>query len=269
MLITFWGVRGSVPSPGPNTIYYGGNTTCLTVETEKSFLIIDAGTGIINVGPYVKKKKIKTMHVLFTHYHWDHLQGLPFFSPIFNSDIHIDMYGKKNLGKILALQMTQPFFPADYRTLPSQIMHKKFTEKFEIDDITVSTIDNNHPNGCTGLRLSRNGKSFVFMTDNELFSPTDSVTTRDQFLEFIMDCDYLVHDAQYNDEEIKKRAGWGHSTFNQAIQLGMEGNARNIILTHHDPMRKDRELKQIVNDLREAFNTTRISAAREFLSFEL
>ena len=204
MLITFWGVRGSVPSPGPNTIYYGGNTTCLTLETEKTFIIIDAGTGIINVGPYVVKKKIKSMHMLFTHYHWDHLQGLPFFNPIFDSDIHIDMYGKKNLGETLALQMKQPFFPADYRTLPSQISHKKFSRSFSIDDITIETIENNHPNGCTGLKFIRKNKSFVFMTDNELFSPTDNITSIDEFISFIKDTDFLIIPNIYESRDSKE-----------------------------------------------------------------
>ncbi len=268
MLITFWGVRGSVPSPGPNTLYFGGNTTCLTLETDKTFIIIDAGTGIINVGPYVKQKKISNMHMMFTHYHWDHLQGLPFFNPLFNSNIQIDMYGKKNLSEVLSLQMQKPFFPADYRNLPSKIVHKKFRKKFIIDDIEIETIENNHPNGCTGLKFRRKNKSFVFMTDNEIFSPTDRFTERDAFVDFVKNADYLVHDAQYLKTDMDKKAGWGHSTFEQAIELGIDGNVKNIVLTHHDPMRKDTELKSILKNLKKYYNNVNINAAKEFLSFE-
>ena len=269
MIVTFWGVRGSVPSPGPNTIYYGGNTTCLTVETHSTFIIIDAGTGIINVGPYVKKKKIKNLYILFTHYHWDHLQGLPFFNPIFDPDIEIEMFGKQNLRDIMSLQMKQPFFPADYKTLPSKIKHSKIDSAFNIDDISVETVENNHPNGCLGMKFIRDNKSFVFMTDNEIFSPTDMITSREEFVRFAEGSDYLIHDAQYTEEDMQEKEGWGHSTFSQAIELGRDAGVENIVLTHHDPMRKDKDIKKILEEQRIKYTDQSINAGREFMSFEL
>lgn len=269
MIINFWGVRGSVPSPGKETNYYGGNTTCITVENEKTFIIIDGGTGIRNVSYYLEKKNIKKINVIFTHYHWDHLQGLPFFSPIFNPKIEIDIYGKRNVSNVLSMQMKRPFFPADYKNLPSQINHRKIKRKFHIDDILIETIENNHPSGCVGLKFTDNGSSMVFMTDNELNPQSNLITTTDQFVSFIKDSKLFIHDSQYTDKEILLKRGWGHSTFNEVIAVAKKAKLKSIIFTHHDPMRRDNEMKGILLECRKKNPSLKLDAAREGLELKI
>ena len=269
MIIKFWGVRGSVPAPGKQTSYYGGNTTCVTIETEKTFIIIDAGTGIRNVSQYVFEKKLKSLHIIFTHYHWDHLQGLPFFSPIFNPKIHIDIYGKKNVSTFLSHQMKQPFFPADYKNLPSDIKHYKIKKHFFIDDIEINTIEHNHPSSCIGLKFKRNKKFFVFMTDNELNPPYEYATTLKEFSEFITGSQVFIHDAQYLNKELKEKRGWGHSTFSDVIKLAKMSHINNLIFTHHDPMRNDNELHEIIKKFKAKNPKLKLKAARENLTIKI
>lgn len=269
MIVRFWGVRGSVPSPGKETSYFGGNTTCITVETEKTFIIVDGGTGIRHVGSYINEKKIKDIHIIFTHYHWDHLQGLPFFTPLFNPKIHIDIYGKKNVSQIMRHQMKQPFFPADYNKLPSEIIHKKLPQKLDIGDICINTIEQNHPSGCVGLKFTSNSKSFVFMTDNEIFPPYAPITTREDFIDFIRGAKFFVHDSQYTDDDMKKKRGWGHSTFNEVITLARDAGIKNTIFTHHEPLRKDEHLREMVRELKNKNKDLNLRAAREGMALKL
>ncbi|MDD3803193.1 MAG: MBL fold metallo-hydrolase [bacterium] len=266
--LIFWGVRGSVPSPGKETSYFGGNTTCITIETKETFIIVDGGTGIRNVGNYVEEKGFRNIRIIFTHYHWDHLQGLPFFAPIFNPKYQIDIFGKRNVSKVLSIQMKRPFFPADYKNLPSKINHLKIKKNFTIDDIEVNTIENNHPSGCVGLKFSYRNKSVVFMTDNEL-SASDPVTKRAGFVEFVKDSDVFIHDSQYTEEEIEKKRGWGHSTFKEVVALADDAGTGQAIFTHHDPMRSDAILKGIVAGETKRQNKVKVSAARENLEIKI
>ncbi len=266
--LIFWGVRGSVPSPGKETSYFGGNTTCITIENEKTLIIVDAGTGIRNVGKYVEEKGFKKIRILFTHYHWDHLQGLPFFGPIFNPKYQIDIYGKRNVSNVLSLQMKQPFFPADYKNLPSKINHRKIMPQFCIDDILVETIENNHPSGCVGMRFTCNDKKIVFMTDNEL-SATAPATDRKSFIKFVKGSVIFIHDSQYTDVELKTKRGWGHSTFDEVIALAEDAGINHAIFTHHDPMRSDLILKEIIAEKSAKHTKLRLSAARENLEIKI
>ena len=262
--LIFWGVRGSVPSPGKQTSYFGGNTTCITIENEETFIIIDGGTGIRNVGEYVTEKGFQRIRIIFTHYHWDHLQGLPFFVPIFNPKYRIDIFGKKNVSNVLSQQMKQPFFPADYKNLPSKINHEKIEPSFSIDDILIETIENNHPSGCVGLKFTNKEKRIVFMTDNEL-SSSNPVTKRKDFADFIEGSDIFIHDSQYTDDEIGNKRGWGHSTFDEVISLAEEASLKRAIFTHHDPMRNDSVLKNIISEKSKKHRKIKLSAARENL----
>lgn len=269
MVIKFWGVRGSVPSPGKETSFFGGNTTCVTVESETTFIIIDGGTGIRNVSSMVEKNNLRNIHIILTHYHWDHLQGLPFFLPLFNPKIHIDIYGKKNVSIVLSTQMKQPFFPADYKNLPSQINHRKIETSFSIGDMDIETIENNHPSGCVGLKIRNGKKVFTFITDNEINPQSGGVTTKSQFSDFIKGSSLFAHDAQYTDIEIAKKRGWGHSTYNEVISLAKSSGCRNLIFTHHDPMRFDSELKEITSSYSRSFPEMKIRSAREGMTVKL
>lgn len=259
----FWGVRGSVPSPGKETNYFGGNTTCISIESNKTFLIVDAGTGIRNINFYLMEKRFKKIYIILTHYHWDHLQGLPFFSPIFNPDIKIEIYGKKNVSEVLSFQMKQPYFPADYKNLPSKIEHKNIPQNFSIEDIFIETIENNHPSGCVGLKFTIKNKKIVFITDNEIMDDKEGITTKKEFAEFIKGSEIFIHDAQYTSKEIGKKRGWGHSTFDDVLGLARMSDSRNIIFTHHDPMRRDKDLKKILDNLRKKNPHLNLKMAKE------
>lgn len=261
--LRFWGVRGSVPSPGKETNFFGGNTTCVSIENNKTFLIIDAGTGIRNINFYLNERKVDKIYIIFTHYHWDHLQGLPFFAPIFNPQIKIEIFGKKNVSEVLSLQMKQPYFPADYKNLPSKIEHKNLQKKFNIEDIFIETIENNHPSGCVGLKFTYKNKKISFITDNELLDHGENITTKKDFSDFIKDTDIFVHDAQYTKKEIESKRGWGHSTFDDVIEIAKMGGNKKVVFTHHDPMRRDKELKEILNGLKEKNKKLKLTAAKE------
>ncbi|PIP13147.1 MAG: MBL fold metallo-hydrolase [bacterium (Candidatus Stahlbacteria) CG23_combo_of_CG06-09_8_20_14_all_34_7] len=266
--LIFWGVRGSVPSPGKLTSYFGGNTTCITIENKSTFIIIDGGTGIRNVGDYVSERNFRRIRILFTHYHWDHLQGLPFFAPIFNPKYQIDIFGKRNVSNVLSQQMKRPFFPADYKNLPSKINHQKMNLSFSIDDILVETIENNHPSGCVGLRFTYKEKRIVFMTDNEL-SAVNPTTKRNRFIDFIKNSDIFIHDSQYTEKEIDTKRGWGHSTFDEVISLAKDASLDYAIFTHHDPMRNDSVLKNIVSEKSKKHKKMTLLAARENLELKI
>jgi len=266
--LIFWGVRGSIPSPGKETSYFGGNTTCITIETKSTFIIVDGGTGIRNVGNYVEERGFKKIRIIFTHYHWDHLQGLPFFVPIFNPKYQIDIYGKRNVSKVLSLQMKQPFFPADYKNLPSKINHLKMKQSFEIDDVLIETIENNHPSGCVGLKFTHKEKSAVFMTDNEI-SASLPTTERKTFAKFISGSRVFIHDSQYTEKEMESKKGWGHSTFREVIELARDAGLDRAVFTHHDPMRSDAILSGIVAEESKKYPDIKLAAARENLEVKV
>jgi ribonuclease BN (tRNA processing enzyme) len=159
--------------------------------------------------------------------------------------------------------MKQPYFPADYKNLPSKIEHKNLQKKFNIEDIFIETIENNHPSGCVGLKFTYKNKKISFITDNELLDHGENITTKKDFSDFIKDTDIFVHDAQYTKKEIESKRGWGHSTFDDVIEIAKMGGNKKVVFTHHDPMRRDKELKEILNGLKEKNKKLKLTAAKE------
>lgn len=266
MLIKFYGTRGSIPVSGASTLQYGGNTTCVYIETNSGeSIIVDAGTGIRELGIYLMEHRKNNLHLVFTHYHWDHIQGFPFFAPAYSQNTSINVYGPENevvAKKALSYQMHIPFFPTIKLTdLPANLIFKKIKNRFKIGTITVQIIHNNHPNYTLGLKFIENKKSAVFLTDNELFSPFPN-TTYKKFTKFVKDADILIHDAQYIDENYKSKLGWGHSTYSQVMQLAMDGGVKRVIFTHHDPSSSDEFINNILRDLRMKFAEYDIDAAK-------
>lgn len=266
MYIKFYGTRGSIPVSGASTIQYGGNTTCVYVETDSGeSIIVDAGSGIRELGIYLMQNKKNNLHLLFTHYHWDHIQGFPFFAPAYSPNTSINIYGPENevvAKKALAYQMHIPFFPTIKLTdLPANFIFRKIKSKFKIGTITVQTIQNNHPNYTLGLKFIENKKSAVFLTDNELYAPSPR-TTYKKFTKFVKDVDILIHDAQYIDENYKSKLGWGHSTYSQVMQLAVDGGVKKVIFTHHDPSSSDEFINNILRDIRMKFPEYDIDAAK-------
>jgi phosphoribosyl 1,2-cyclic phosphodiesterase len=266
MLIRFYGTRGSIPVSSASTIKYGGNTTCVYIETKDGKpIIIDAGSGIRDLGIYLLQNNKNDIYLIFTHYHWDHIQGFPFFAPAYSKNSLITIYGPENevgAKKALSYQMHIPFFPTIKLTdLPAGLIFKRVKNKFRIGSVIIQVIQNNHPNYTYGLKLTEDNKSVVFLTDNELNSPAPR-TQYKKFVKFVHGAELLIHDAQYVDDIYKTKVGWGHSTFNQVMKLAQDGKVKRVIFTHHDPSSSDEFIAGILNDLRGKFPEYDIDAAQ-------
>lgn len=246
MKIKFWGCRGSIPVPDGRMIKYGGNTCCVEIDFGSRILIIDAGTGIRKLGEDLLKRKILDIDIFITHSHWDHIQGFPFFTPIYSKESNISILGATNSYKqikdILAKQMSYEYFPVRFTDLKSKI---NFIEAEEGSDYMngymLRTIQTNHPIYTLGIRIEKKERSFVFITDNELCS-SKTDTSWEEFVDFCKNATYLIHDAQFTQAEYNNRKGWGHSAFEQVINLAKDANVQNLGFFHHDPDRKDDEL---------------------------
>ncbi len=279
MEIRFWGTRGSIPAPGPHTLEYGGNTTCLEVVLASGRrVIIDAGTGIRLLGEHLSGQGGPVrLHLLLTHNHWDHLMGLPFFRPIYREDTEILVDGWplafQAMTRVFDDHMGDGFFPVAFDQLKSRItfINRVARGPLVLDGVQIEAIPLNHPQGCLGFKFQENGQTLVFITDNEL-GQTGGRPLED-FARFARGTDLLIHDAQYLPEEIAEHRGWGHSTYDEVVRLALAAGVRRVLLTHHDPGRSDLEVRQIVARARdllvEASNSPRLDAAREGATYVL
>ncbi len=282
LLVKFWGARGSIPTPGPQTRRYGGNTSCVEIRTESTTIICDAGSGIRNLGQDLLRrgKSAHTLHLLLSHTHWDHIQGFPFFVPAYLPSTHFHIYDlAESPGRFHALlsgQMTTEYCPVRFADLQATITPEVITaNQTQIGDILVRAYaDQHHPGGSIGYSFEAHGVKVVFSTDNELDlmrdppnppptpaqkqprqnpaapSPQASDATihrfRPGFVDFIRNADLLIADAQYTEAEYASRIGWGHSSFRSAIDLGAQSGARQLALTHHDPARSDTQMEEVI-----------------------
>lgn len=256
MTITFWGVRGSIPSPGATTVRYGGNTSCVSVDLGTEYqLVFDAGTGIRAYGQAVLQD-MRPIFVVLSHAHWDHIQGFPFFQPLYQPDRTIyafpDLLGRSVLCSSLA-QMDGAHFPVKANALPSRIqcVTTGGLEVLRAHGFAVTQIATNHPGGGTGYRLEHGGKSLVYLTDNELAPPGPLTTTFDEFVTFCRHADVLIHDAQYLATDMPAKHGWGHSLVPQAGALAVAAEVAHLVLFHHDPDRSDEEIDCIQTTMRD------------------
>ncbi len=253
MRVKFWGTRGSIATPGPSTVRYGGNTTCVEVLLENDTrIVIDAGTGIRRLGESLMySPEDQPIHLFLTHSHWDHVQGFPFFRPAYDRSRSIRIYGfhqaYDKLREILTNQMESKYFPVDFSDLNARIEFIEITdETYEIAGTRISAIANNHPGTAHGFRITENNRSLVFLTDNEL-RPADPPTTAwPRFVEFCAEANLLIHDAMYSDEELEARRGYGHSSYRQALDLAIESKVHTCVLFHHDPDHDDETVDRIV-----------------------
>ena len=256
MLIRCWGSRGSIPVSGESYLKYGGDTTCVEIRTTSGqSIIIDAGTGIRRLGNQLLSEGRHSFNIIFTHAHWDHLLGFPFFQPIYEQGTRINFYGcpfaQASIQELVSKSMTPPYFPVDFKNIKAEIRYYgACAGSFTIGSVAVTPILLSHPNQGIGYKFVEDGKSFVFLTDNEFtYKHPGGLDYRD-YLEFCASADLLVHDAEYTAEEYGIKRGWGHSVYTDALKLAIESRVKRFGLFHHNQDRSDREIDQMVEDCR-------------------
>jgi phosphoribosyl 1,2-cyclic phosphodiesterase len=271
MQVVFWGTRGSVPTPGPSTVRYGGNTACVEVRTGSGTLfILDCGTGIRELGlSLVRNGGPVSGHILLGHTHWDHISGFPFFTPAFESGNSFKIYGARDLDRslqsVLAGQMHQTYFPVPLGNLRADLRFEELDEgEFRVDDMLVRTHYLNHTSVCMGYRLEAHGGSVAYITDHEPYglsvahadSPAREIGRGlrggamhggdRRLIEFVRGVDLLIQDTQYTPEEYPRRRGWGHGSADYVTDLAIEAGARRLALFHHEPTHSDEQVDQMV-----------------------
>ena len=260
MKIKFFGTRGSIPVCEQGYQEFGGNTTCVAVfgELDSDVLIFDAGTGIRNLGKELMRQEFlpgRKIVIAFSHFHWDHIQGLPFFGPAYDpsKEIHVIALGKDldipDFKGIFAQQMESIYFPVSLDNMGANFSFiLKNVNKEVFPDGSLKTNLHNHPGGAHGYRLEAGGKTVVYCTDVEHGTHLDS-----KVIEFAKDADVLIHDAQYTPEELPNFRGWGHSSWEQAIEVAEKANVKKLFLTHHDPEHDDTFLNEVEHECQKRF----------------
>jgi len=246
MKVTFWGTRGSTPRPGKETLKYGGNTSCVSLEmTRDRLFIFDAGTGIIDLGlSLAAAKKRRKFNLFISHPHWDHIQGLPYFQPLYQQGyevvVHGTRQGKLSLREVVSGQMETVYFPIAVKEFASHVYYRELTEgDFEIEDVQVRTISLHHPGMTLGyLVKGPGGKTVAYITDNELALSGDEHGRR-RLMAFVADADILIHDSHYLDDEYPQYVGWGHSALSTVLKLAADAKVKRLYLYHHDPYHND------------------------------
>jgi phosphoribosyl 1,2-cyclic phosphodiesterase len=277
MRVKFWGVRGSIATPGATTVRYGGNTSCVEVRVGDDIIILDAGTGLRPLGLSLLKEfpdQPLNLMMLLTHTHWDHIQGLPFFPPIYNPRCRLKIFGcqgaRKGLASMLTGQMESTYFPVSFDKLPSTIQIEELSDfNFEIGSVLVRALRANHPGMCVGYRLFSPDGIFVFFPDTE---PRTGGVDR-EMVDFIRDADVLVLDSQYDFAGYKTHVGWGHGCVDDSVALAIQANVKQLLLFHHDPDSDDKKIDGFVKHARKlvakAKSKLKVDAASEGMVIEL
>lgn len=278
MHVQFWGVRGTLPVPGPQAFKYGGNTNCVTLcIADQHWFIFDAGTGIKKFSDYLKtNKKLPIKANLFiTHPHWDHINCLPYFEPFYipgNAfDIFSGCHDETTIEKLIFSQMDNVYFPITAENIEAKLSFRKLEEEaFNIQDIHIESMRLSHPGICLGYKVQYKNKIFCYITDNELFlknTPEYDPVYVEKLIKFIDNADILIVDATYSDEEYKKKVTWGHSCVSQVVDLADRAKVKKMCLFHHDPSQSDDDidvkLKMAQSLLRERNSITQCIAPAE------
>ena len=288
LTLTFWGTRGSIPTPGPSTVRYGGNTPCVELRTSDGWLIIlDAGTGIRELGRALLERgngEPISGDIFLTHAHWDHIQGIPFFAPLFRKGNRFTIWGSRSLqtsiGRVVRDQMSPVVFPVSFEELQARIEFQELSEEpHSVHGYEVSAVAVRHPGGALGYRFSTGnagGRALVYVSDNELSTEARYDVApgwREKLVEFVRGASVLVHDTMYTSSEYGSFVGWGHSTYDQAVELALDADVERLVLFHHRPERSDDEVDRWVERCRALVakrgGTLDVVAAAEGMSLEV
>lgn len=269
--VKFWGVRGSTPTPQAENLRYGGNTSCVEVRINDHMYIFDCGTGFRNLGKNLVKEfgqKPIIAHIFLSHFHWDHIQGIPFFGPLYSSPDNYFFFHSssrtRGLQRAIEEQMSDPYFPVDMSEMAA---HRNFydieEDRIAFDECIVQSMWLNHPQGCLGFRIETKDQVVVYATDNEPGHPVFDKNVR----QLAEGADVLIYDAQYLPEEYEaQKRGWGHSHWREAVNIVMESGAKELVLFHHDPDHDDKMVDSVVQKAREHY--PKVRAASEGLVIE-
>jgi len=269
-------VRGSIATPGPTTLRYGGNTSCVEVRHGDDIIILDAGTGLRKLGEALLKefkRRSLNLTLLLTHTHWDHIQGLPFFGPIYDHRCRLRILGcegaRKGLVAALTGQMESTYFPVPFDKLPSNIHIQELKDfNFSVGDVLVRAHRANHPGVCVGYRLFSPDGIVAFFPDTEPRAGEDRA-----MIDFVRDADILILDSQYDRAESKSHVGWGHGCVDDSVALALKAGVKKLILFHHDPDHDDRRMDALVKHARQLVarkkSKLKVDAAREGMVIRL
>jgi phosphoribosyl 1,2-cyclic phosphodiesterase len=265
MQLRFWGVRGSTPTPQLENMRYGGNTSCVEVRIQDRLFVFDCGTGFRALGQHWTGKYANQplfAHIFVSHYHWDHIQGIPFFRPLYDSPNNVFVFHSsrrtRSLKQVMEEQMAAPYFPVNMNDMQAnRAFHDIEEGRVALDDVTIQTAWLNHPQGCMGFRLESKEGVLVYATDNEPGDPVFDKSVR----KLAEGADVLIYDAQYLPEEYEaEKRGWGHSHWREAVNVVMESGAKQLILFHHDPEHTDPCIDNIVKEARNYYPQVRAAA---------
>lgn len=271
LTVRFWGVRGSIACPSPAYVGFGGNTSCVEVRVGGRILILDAGTGVRPLGKLLQREGVREADILFSHTHWDHVNGFPFFAPAFEPDHAFRVFAghlaeEGGIREAIAGHMHEPMFPVPLDVMKARLSFTDFRagETLELGPgVRARTAPLNHPNGATAYRIEHAGRSVCYVTD------TEHVPGRpdERVLGLIAGADLVVYDSTYTDEELPARVGWGHSTWQEGLRLVRRAGARRLVVFHHDPDHDDEAMAAIELELADMSDDAIV--AREGLRLEL
>ena len=277
--LKFWGVRGSIPTPGPTTVKYGGNTSCVEVRADGQIIVLDAGTGLRLLGLELVAEfdtQPLELTLLLTHTHWDHIQGLPFFLPVYQPQNHLRILGyegaRHGLDVVLAGQMESPFFPIGLREVPANVRIEELKAlNFNVGPVRVQACFASHPGKCVGYRLFTSDGSIAFFPDNEL--PRQDASGHRKMIDFLRGTDVLIMDTQFDTREYQQHTGWGHGCLDDVVALALQAEVKRLFLFHHDPNHDDARISQMLAHARKLVaarkGKLKVEAAQEGVTVKL
>ena len=261
MIIKCWGARGSISVSGKDFLKYGGDTTCIEIRTKSDdIVIVDAGSGMRALGNRLMKEKRRSSNLILTHSHWDHVLGFPFFKPLYHPEARVNVFAPTieglPVGEMMAGLFASPYFPIAFKDIEAKMTcHALGQEPFFIGSLQVTPIPLSHPNQGLGYKFTEEGRSFVFLTDNELGFKHPGGLGVQEYASFCKGADLLLHDGEYTEEDYLRTKGWGHSMYKDALGLALESGVRKLGLVHHNQDRRDDELDEILADCRNVIST--------------